>query len=541
MRTNARENSLQLALWCAVLALLLAPLVAFAVPSLAFAEDEPEVEMGVEEGDPAVPEGEEADGEPSQPADGEETEGEMGTSGDEGAEEEADGSVVGVQSAGNDTIDSPKQIWLNRWTYSTTLSRDDVDFFKVTIPTAGEYTISFAGDTELYTNPAWRFWTITAYDQNRNVVMPEFKYWEGDFYREDKTATFPAGTCIIQVQPNVGLENKSKYRLRISAKDAWHKDETDMDALRWIGTEEVENNDSPLTANRINFYRNIYAYRDSNDGLDWFAFYAPVAGDYKISFSGDSNLNDNPAWRTWRVTVYDYDRNVVVPEFKYWEGDFYRIEKTFTLPVGACFVQVKRDSGLPEGCKYHIRLDCPTMADAKITGLRNLSYTGQESKQEPKVTFFGKVLQKDVDYTLTYLRDGKECRDFKSAGTIVVRVTGLGPYKGYKDVSYDIWKNGQPMTAWAVTRYASASALKQSSQVVDPPIYVAHAVSVAKPLEYRKKGGDTRLNVDTATGRVTVRKGTPAGTYNVTIRVIAFGGHNYADGSVTVESKVIVR
>ena len=96
------------------------------------------------------------------------------------------------------------------------------------------------------------------------------------------------------------------------------------------------------------------------------------------------------------------------------------------------------------------------------------------------------------------------------------------------------------MDAWAVARQASAASLKTRDVTVEAPIHVAHAVSAAKPMEFRKVGGDSRLNVELATGRVTVRKGTSAGTYPVTIRAIAFGGSNYADGSRTGECQVRV-
>ena len=122
----------------------------------------------------------------------------------------------------------------------------------------------------------------------------------------------------------------------------------------------------------------------------------------------------------------------------------------------------------------------------------------------------------------------------------MVTVKGKGDYTGTVTASFEVWKNGQPMTAWAVARQVPAASLASRDVTVEPPIHVAHAVSAGRPLEFRKMGGDTRLNVDLNTGCVTVKRGTPAGTYKVKIRAIAFGGSNYADGSKTVDCQVRV-
>ena len=173
------------------------------------------------------------------------------------------------------------------------------------------------------------------------------------------------------------------------------------------------------------------------------------------------------------------------------------------------------------------------LSGAKVAPIRGRGYDGKPYTPKPKVTLNGKTLVDGIDYTLSY-------RNNVSAGKATLTVTGKGYYTGSTTATFAVWKNGQPMTAWAVARSAPAASLRTRDVVVESPIHVAHAVSAAKPMEYRKVGGDSRLKVDKATGRVTVRKGTPAGTYKVKIRAIAFGGSNYADGSRTVECPVKV-
>ena len=176
------------------------------------------------------------------------------------------------------------------------------------------------------------------------------------------------------------------------------------------------------------------------------------------------------------------------------------------------------------------------LSGATIEPIKGRGYDGKPYEPRPKVTLNGKTLVEGTDFDFSY-RGNVYASNGRPA---TLTVTGKGNYAGAKEASFEVWRNGQPMTAWAVARQAPAASLKTRDVTVEPPIHVAHAVSAGRPLEFRKMGGDSRLAVDLATGRVTVRRGTPAGTYKVTIRAIAFGGSNYADGSRTVECQVKV-
>ena len=70
-----------------------------------------------------------------------------------------------------------------------------------------------------------------------------------------------------------------------------------------------------------------------------------------------------------------------------------------------------------------------------VNSLDNVPYNGESQKQEPVVTIKddnSKVLQKDVDYILSY------SEDTKNVGTVTVTVTGKGLYKGTQQVTYQI-------------------------------------------------------------------------------------------------------
>ena len=76
--------------------------------------------------------------------------------------------------------------------------------------------------------------------------------------------------------------------------------------------------------------------------------------------------------------------------------------------------------------------------------LNDVPYNGESQKQEPIVTIKddnSKVLQKDIDYTLSY------SKDTKNVGTVTVTVTGKGLYKGTQQVTYQITPKSVTVTA----------------------------------------------------------------------------------------------
>ncbi|MBR0140292.1 MAG: S-layer homology domain-containing protein [Firmicutes bacterium] len=73
------------------------------------------------------------------------------------------------------------------------------------------------------------------------------------------------------------------------------------------------------------------------------------------------------------------------------------------------------------------------MANADIGGIGAETYDGEEHKPEPVVTFNGKTLVKDTDYTLSWA-------DNTDAGTASVTVTGKGNFTGAKSAEFTIEK-----------------------------------------------------------------------------------------------------
>ena len=84
-----------------------------------------------------------------------------------------------------------------------------------------------------------------------------------------------------------------------------------------------------------------------------------------------------------------------------------------------------------------------------VNSLDNVPYNGESQKQEPVVTIKddnSKVLQKDIDYTLSY------SEDTKNVGTVTVTVTGKGLYKGTQEVTYRITPRPVTVTGRTYTK-----------------------------------------------------------------------------------------
>lgn len=78
----------------------------------------------------------------------------------------------------------------------------------------------------------------------------------------------------------------------------------------------------------------------------------------------------------------------------------------------------------------------------------SVTYNGKSQKPDVSVLDGTVPLIENTDYTVTYLRDGKETTDFTNAGTITVVVTGKGIYANAAEKSYTIQKAAAPSITW---------------------------------------------------------------------------------------------
>lgn len=160
-------------------------------------------------------------------------------------------------------------------------------------------------------------------------------------------------------------------------------------------------------------------------------------------------------------------------------------------------------------------------AKIKLTK-RTYTYSGKACKPSVKVTANGKTLVKNTDYKVYY-----SANTLSGTGSVVIE--GIGNYKGKSSSqSFVIRKATQKfkVTVAAKAFSLSASALKESAQTlpVSKTLKISKAVgAITYDLGYSSAG---YFSVNQSTGAITVAKGAPKGTYELTIRLCAAGNAN---------------
>lgn len=183
-----------------------------------------------------------------------------------------------------------------------------------------------------------------------------------------------------------------------------------------------------------------------------------------------------------------------------------------------------------------IKIEAQTKA---YTGKR-LAYTGKVARTGST----GKV-------TYKYYRD-KACtkpiaaKNVKAIGTYWVRATlaADGSFRSAKSnvARFTIAKAKNPLAVHAKALGVNSKTLASKTRTVK-----ALAVSKAKGeksfkvVKWTTKKAKKYFTVDKRTGKTTVRKGTPAGTYKFKVKVSADGNKSYKGGSKTVTVRIGVK
>lgn len=185
----------------------------------------------------------------------------------------------------------------------------------------------------------------------------------------------------------------------------------------------------------------------------------------------------------------------------------------------------------------------PVSIDKATVTLKQTGATYNGKAQKPAVASVrldktGKAVPAS-GYTVSYLRSGKKTTDLTSAGVITVVVTGKGGYTGSARATFTIAKAESPMRAKAAKKTSvKASATARRAVSAGRPIKVTKAVG---KVSYQRVKGSKRISVNAKTGEVKVKKGTPKGTYRITVRVADTGDANRKGGSRNVRVTVRVR
>ena len=131
------------------------------------------------------------------------------------------------------------------------------------------------------------------------------------------------------------------------------------------------------------------------------------------------------------------------------------------------------------------------------------------------------------DYTVSYSNNKNAGKSAKAT------VTGKGSYEGSVTKAFTIAKAKNTLKAKAKSKVLNAKSKKDTTFTAKK----AFKVSKAKgKVTYKKTKSNKKITV-AKNGKVTVKKGLKAGTYNVKVKVTAAGNKNYKKGSKTVTLK----
>ena len=162
-------------------------------------------------------------------------------------------------------------------------------------------------------------------------------------------------------------------------------------------------------------------------------------------------------------------------------------------------------------------------------------YTGREIQPKVTVKDGSTVLKLNTDYSVT-------CSDNKDVGTAKATVKGIGRYSGSVTKTFKILKAENSISkltpaekklkAATLSRKNLTFRLRAADQFGAKKTFALDSSTPAKAKKHITVSG---------TGRVTVKKGTPKGTYPIRVKISAAGTGNYRKAAATKKVTIIVQ
>ncbi len=179
-----------------------------------------------------------------------------------------------------------------------------------------------------------------------------------------------------------------------------------------------------------------------------------------------------------------------------------------------------------------------SLADAELTlKKRTYTYSGKEYKPGVTVTLNGVTLKKGTDYKVIYSSN-------KNPGNGSVRVEGIGNYKGKSSAeSFLIRKDIQKfnVSVKAKSFKIAYSKVKKSAQKLTVS-KMLKITDTAGAVTYEIGRSDTGFFIiDKSTGTITAAKGTPKGTYELTLRLCAEGDSEHVKCYRLADIRIVVK
>ncbi|MBQ9673221.1 MAG: hypothetical protein IJV39_01195 [Ruminococcus sp.] len=171
------------------------------------------------------------------------------------------------------------------------------------------------------------------------------------------------------------------------------------------------------------------------------------------------------------------------------------------------------------------------ISKAKVSGIKNKTYTGKALKQSLTLTYNGKKLTLNTDYTVSYSSN-------KNVGTAKIKIKGIGKYTGTVTKTFKITKAANTIKVSTKTKAVKASKLKKAKVLVKKAITVK---SNKGSVTYKKVSGSKYLTINKK-GVITVKKGKyKKGIYKLKVTITAKGNSNYKKKSITKKVNIKIK
>ena len=196
-----------------------------------------------------------------------------------------------------------------------------------------------------------------------------------------------------------------------------------------------------------------------------------------------------------------YKMNLTAQQFSNTSASFDKV--TFKVEDGALTINPK--SITPDG---------PDTPDEKKTGITvtkpsDSKYDGEEHKNKPTVTDTktNRTLVEGTDYTLSY------SEDVINAGTVTVKVKGIGNYEGSFEVTYEITKRNVTLTSGSASKVYDKTALTKDEVTVS-----GDGFAKDEGATYKVTGSRTKVGTSKNTFTYELKSNTTATNYNIEVK-----------------------
>lgn len=186
--------------------------------------------------------------------------------------------------AGNDSWPQAQQIALNSVISAKSISNNDDDWYKFTLPVKGAVSISWYNEFNS-SSTSWLWSIAPAGPAGPGADIYEQRVYTNSTQHHSIAVGLEAGTYFIKVAPSWSNKLAYSFSANYTASQNW----------------ETEQNNSWASANAVNLNTRISCSTTKTDDDDWFKFTLPKRGAISLSFY---NAFENNSANNWKWNIF---------------------------------------------------------------------------------------------------------------------------------------------------------------------------------------------------------------------------------------------